>query len=268
MIIAVHGPTGVQGAPVVSQLLAAGHEVRAVARNPRDLPPGAHATIADLTDPDSLIAAYQGVDAVVLQLPLGFDNAMLTQAESVLKALSTNTIDHVIFNTSGPYPTRARGIPFLDARYQLIRDLPEVTPTFSIIGPAALYNEVLADPATTTDTEVRLPLPADMPVPWVAAADVASAIVELLAAPVPAQLIAGPEELTGPEVAAVLSSVRGREIRWRTVDLAEYEQLMTPYLGAELAAGMAGSFAVVDADEVDPALNRPGSTTLRDWAAV
>ena len=58
-IIAVHGATGSQGAPVAAAFRAAGHDVRAVTR----------ANGADLLDRASLDAAYAGADAVVLTAP-------------------------------------------------------------------------------------------------------------------------------------------------------------------------------------------------------
>jgi len=38
MLIAVHGATGTQGAPVVRRLLADGHRVRAIGRDPEGDP--------------------------------------------------------------------------------------------------------------------------------------------------------------------------------------------------------------------------------------
>ncbi|MCO1574480.1 NAD(P)H-binding protein [Crossiella sp. SN42] len=266
MIIAVHGATGLQGAPVVRQLLAQSHEVRALARNPHHAPAGAHPTPVDLADPASLAAAYRGADVVVVQFPVIFSEVILAQADAILKALSGNKVEHVIFNTSAGIQRTETGHPFLDARFRLIRDLPELAPTVSVLGPAALYNEVLADPWTVAGNEIRHPLPPELALPWVAAEDVATAIGELLTEPVSAQLIGGPEDLTGFQVAQVLSAVLGRELRWRTTEIEEFRELMTPHLGAEVAAGVAGSYTAVTADTMDPALVRRGTTSLRDWA--
>jgi nucleoside-diphosphate-sugar epimerase len=51
MIVVVHGGAGAQGRPVVDQLLAAGHTVRAVSRgtDPSRLPAGLHAPISTRT---------------------------------------------------------------------------------------------------------------------------------------------------------------------------------------------------------------------------
>ncbi|MGW4844940.1 NAD(P)H-binding protein [Nocardia brasiliensis] len=67
----VIGATGHVGGQVVSQLAAAGAQVRAVARNPAAarLPEAVEVVRGDLTDPDALAAALAGIDAVYLTWP-------------------------------------------------------------------------------------------------------------------------------------------------------------------------------------------------------
>ncbi|HET8964829.1 MAG TPA: NAD(P)H-binding protein [Candidatus Acidoferrum sp.] len=66
--ILVIGATGTVGRQVVSQLIAAGSQVRAMARNPDDakLPPQVQVVRGDLTVPESLDACLDDVDAVFL----------------------------------------------------------------------------------------------------------------------------------------------------------------------------------------------------------
>ncbi|ASO21701.1 uncharacterized protein YbjT (DUF2867 family) [Actinoalloteichus hoggarensis] len=72
--VLVAGATGNVGRPLVEQLVAAGHHVRALTRDPRkaDLPAGAEAVAGNLADPAGLAAAFDGVDAAHL---IGFDGA-------------------------------------------------------------------------------------------------------------------------------------------------------------------------------------------------
>lgn len=67
-MILVTGATGNVGRPLVDQLLADGHAVRAVTRDAAkaNLPAGAEVVQADPSDPDSLATALQGVTAVFL----------------------------------------------------------------------------------------------------------------------------------------------------------------------------------------------------------
>lgn len=79
MKVAVVGATGVIGTSAVRALVAAGHDVFALARTPDRADSlesrGATAVSADLFDHDSLVALFEGCDAVVnaaTRIPVGF----------------------------------------------------------------------------------------------------------------------------------------------------------------------------------------------------
>lgn len=263
LTVAVHGATGSQGSAALRSLLAAGHNVRAVARRPHGLPSGVEAAPADLLDIDALVAAYAGVDAVALQLPMVFDDGAMAQVRAVLAALEKAAVPRVVFNTSAAVPDVMIGVPFIDARVHLIAELPNVVETSAAVGPAAMYAENLVAPWSAplvAAGEVLYPLPAETPVPWVAADDVAAVMVETLTmtAPPLVQLVGGPEDLTGEQVGAALGA------RWRSVTPDEYELMMRPHVGAAVAAGVAGSYRNLGPV---PASFRRGTTSLRDWAA-
>lgn len=66
--VLVVGATGSIGRWVVSEALAEGYAVRALVRDTsraRKLPPGAEQVVGDLTRPETLAAAVEGIDAVV-----------------------------------------------------------------------------------------------------------------------------------------------------------------------------------------------------------
>ena len=68
MRILVTGATGNVGRPLVAQLHEAGHEVRALTRNPANagFPPGVQAVAGDLSDTGTLEDAFHGVNAIHL----------------------------------------------------------------------------------------------------------------------------------------------------------------------------------------------------------
>lgn len=74
------GATGNVGRPLVEQLLAAGHRVRALTRNPdkANLPAGAEVVAGNLAETASLSAALSGVSAVHLISFNGEDFSPLT----------------------------------------------------------------------------------------------------------------------------------------------------------------------------------------------
>ncbi|GAA2639291.1 NAD(P)H-binding protein [Actinomadura fulvescens] len=279
-LIVVHGASGVQGAPVVRHLLAAGHGVRALTRRRRTTPldPAVRALPVDLLDTDALARAYREADAVVVQLPLVFDpEVALAQAESVLRALRAGDVRRVVFNSGSTLPPGPVGVPFVDVRVMLAARLAEQVPTVSVVGPAATYMENLIAPWSAPRVragELAYPLDAEAPVPWVALDDVAATIVDLLgmASPPALQVVNGPKALVGEEAAAELTAALGHEVRWRTIEPDEYERMLAPHLGNEAAAGIAAAYTppppgTPPAPAPDPAVFRTGATTLGDWAS-
>ena len=76
MVALVIGATGSIGRLVVEEATKAGHRVRALVRDPRksrDLPQGTAVVVGDVTKPETLPTAVDGVDAIVFTL--GSDGA-------------------------------------------------------------------------------------------------------------------------------------------------------------------------------------------------
>src|ERR1700754_2541 len=85
--ILVTGATGNVGRPLVSLLAEAGHNVRALTRDPDTarLPAGVTAVRGDLTDPGSLDAALDGVEAVFLLWPFVTAHGAAPIVEAITK---------------------------------------------------------------------------------------------------------------------------------------------------------------------------------------
>lgn len=280
LTIVLHGATGTQGRPVLRRLLANGHTVRAAVRHPdrADLPPGARPVVADLLDGDALAKAYAGADAVVVQLPLVFAaDLAVPQAECVLAALRTAGVPRAVLNVGGPLVPHPVGVPYVDARAVLAAGLPRAVPTATVVGPVGPYLENLSAPwsaGRVAAGELAYPLPAQAPVPWTALDDLAAVIADVLSSDVPpaVRLVAGPASLTGEQAAAELSAALDRRVRWQTITAEEYGERLTPHLGAEAGAGIAGFYAppppgAPPLPAPDPATVHAGVTTLREWAA-
>jgi uncharacterized protein YbjT (DUF2867 family) len=102
---AITGASGNTGAVVATDLLARGHEVRAIGRDARRLQPlaaaGAEPFVADLTDTERLAAAFSGVQAVYAMMPpdlasedyLAFQNRI---SESVAAAIERAGVEFVV----------------------------------------------------------------------------------------------------------------------------------------------------------------------------
>ncbi len=279
LLIAVHGATGVQGAAVARRLLHDGHYVRAVARRPArslGMPMGCDPFSADVADVDALARAYAGADAVYVQLPLVFDEIAIVQAERVAEALRREEVRRVVFNAGGPLPAEPVGLPYLDARVALARALKEGRSTATLLGPAGPYMENLAAPWSAplvSDGVIAHPLPAELPLPWVALADLAEHVAAAVRGPGhQRRLIGGPRALTGHEAADALSVALARPVRWETIEPAEYEEMLRPHLGDHAAEGLSRNYGALAAGlplaEPEPVDLRCGRTGLGAWAST
>lgn len=275
--VIVHGATGIQGVAIVRGLLSAGHRVRGIVRtSPAALHPDAEPVHADLLDPESLAAAYAGADAVIVQLPLVFTDLAVRQSEAVLAGLRKAGVERVVFNTGTVLPPAPIGVPFVDARVLLSAELTRGAEAATVVAPARQYMENLVAPWSAPLVragQLAYPLPRELPVPWVALDDLGSTVADLItaAAPPPLRIVAGPQMLTGDEVAAELSTVLGHPVRWNSISPEAYREMLAPHLGAEAAAGVAGVYTppppgTPAPPEPDPSALVTGATTLRDWA--
>ena len=86
MRILVTGATGKVGRHLAAQLHGSGHTVRALTRNPAsaELPAGIEAIAGDLTDINSLEAAFEGMDAIHL-ITFGGEGEDLTNGTEIVR---------------------------------------------------------------------------------------------------------------------------------------------------------------------------------------
>jgi uncharacterized protein YbjT (DUF2867 family) len=250
LLVLVHGGTGVQGAPLVRELLHRGHRPVVLTRNPdaTRLPEGVRAVEGDLTDPDSLRAAYAGVDAVALlvpaMLPHGVDRQRL--GENAIVAAETAGVSRIVWNASGPIPARPTGDAVADARLPVLARLARSPVPYVVLEPQTYLENLLAPwtaPGIAQRDELVNAIPADRRTGWISVDDLAVLQVAALeASPVlePRCPIAYPDPPTGAELAALFSRALGRSIRYREVTpgaLGEaVGQVYGPFAGKAIAA--------------------------------
>jgi uncharacterized protein YbjT (DUF2867 family) len=263
--VAVHGGTGTQGSVIARRLGAAGWRIR-----PLD------SRAVNLTDVDSVVRAYDGVDAVVAQLPLVFDPVAVTYAETLLAALAKAGVPRAVFNPGMALPPVPVGVPYVDARVLLAQRLPAAVDIASVTGPAGPYLENVTQPWSRRRISERgqlaYPLPATAPVPWVTLDDIGDAVAAALDQPRPpaVTVLAGPHAVTGDRLAAAVGAAAGRDVRWTPLTPTEYEHLLTPVVGAAAAAGVASVYEQMAAGPPPPppptGVLRLAPTTVEEWA--
>jgi uncharacterized protein YbjT (DUF2867 family) len=243
--VLVYGGTGTQGSPVVEQLLDAGWSVRAVTRDAERgqnwAARGAEVVSADLGQPETLKAANEGVDRVVLQLPLQYDFALHEEyGRNAIDAARAAGVELVVFNTS------AHVIPDTDVHiYQVRQDVVDYLQSSgvaSIVLRPTFYMEILLgpwiQPGIVNNGVVAFPLPADFPMSWVSAGEMAAYSVAALDRPDLAGRtfdIGGPEALTGDAIASQFAELLEKSVSYLPIPPDDYEQALAPIFGPTVA---------------------------------
>jgi nucleoside-diphosphate-sugar epimerase len=247
---------GSQGSPVASLLTAAGHDVR----------PATRASGADLLDAASLAAPYDGGDAVVLQLPLVYDERALEMAANAARAAERAGVAHLVINASGPVPPEPIGVPFIDARHiAASADVPLVT----LLQPTTYMDNLLAPwsaGAVLDEGVARYPMPADAPLYWVATSDVAQAVLRAIESGVAGWFALPGPTATGHEAAAALGRGLGRPVRWETISPEAFGDLMRPFAGDHAADGTAAVYRMLASQPPGPPLDPGPAREALGWA--
>jgi len=120
MKLTIVAATGGIGRHLVEQAVAAGHDVTAVARTPREMPAGVRALAVDLTRPDmpALASAVRGADAVLSALgprnPRADAGITSQGTRAIVAAMHTGQVRRIVIVSAapvGPVPVPGRPTP-------------------------------------------------------------------------------------------------------------------------------------------------------------
>jgi uncharacterized protein YbjT (DUF2867 family) len=221
----VFGPTGAQGAPVVARLLAAGHRVRAVARDTGKIrakwSDRVEAVAVDLADAPSVAKALSGVDGAFLHLPLALSAEQAqANAAGLIGGLAQSDLPLAVWTISGYGLEALPDISFVAAGRHITAGLQATGKPLITLRPT-IYTENLRWPhvwARIKDEGIfdYPPVRSDRPLSWTDLDDQAAIAVAALSRPDLAGTstdIATPGALTGQELAAVFGRLLNREVR-------------------------------------------------------
>ncbi|MER8955862.1 NmrA family NAD(P)-binding protein [Mesorhizobium sp. M0833] len=242
---------GAQGSAIVQACRAAGATVRVLLRKgaPDPFGDGVNIVRGDLADARRLGLACLGVDAVALTLPLDASpEEIVRYGRNMLTAARETEVKLMVFNTSS-YVSRLSGTALMDAKMELI-DMIKASGLPSIILKPTLYMSNVATPwgapAIMHHHVFPYPLPADFQTSWISWGDMAAYVVEAMRRPELAGAsfdIGGPEALTGPQMADILSDIIGREIEYYPVPLGDFATRLTAMLGKKSADQVVAHYA-------------------------
>jgi uncharacterized protein YbjT (DUF2867 family) len=234
-MFAITGITGQVGGATARGLLGAGHNVRAVLRDPKKgsewVTQGCEVALAEMTDSAALAGAFSDADGVFVLIPPVFDPAPgFAEVRRVIAALVealdlTRPKRVVCLSTIGAQATRAN----------LLNQLGLVEEALGTLGlPIAflraawfMENNAAAVRVAMTGGVIRSHLqPLDKPVPMVATTDIGRVAAELLCERWEGRRIVeleGPRRVSPEEIAADLSGILDRQVRVEAVPRAEWE---------------------------------------------
>ena len=244
LTIVVTGATGQQGGHLVRRLLAQGHHVRALTRNPEGLgaralhEAGAQIFAADLDHDRGLSGPLQGADAAFL-VTTPFERgaeAEVTQARHFGRAARAAGLPHLVYSSVTEAMTRSP-VEHFAAKGRAEAVLRELELPMTIIGAPPFLDNVIASWHLPWLRQGIFAVPGamDMPMQWVATADIAAMAayaIEHRDALVGRRVDIASDEISGREMMATLERGLGQTLRHEPKRFADLD----PMLGRLFAA--------------------------------
>lgn len=235
-MILVVGSTGVVGSDICRRLVAAGQPVRALVRTSSDPARvaamqglGIEIVTGDLTQPETLVPACQGIESVICSIS-GVANGLLAAAR--LSGVGRLVYISVSFAVDGGPITAAKRN---DEQAIAASGLP-----FTILRPT-YFMETWLSARMGFDYENSRALfygPGDSPVSWVAAGDVARFAVLSLNHPAAQNAIfeiGGPQTLSQRDVTRIFEQTTGKPFEIQMLSEARLDAAISSAGGSELA---------------------------------
>jgi uncharacterized protein YbjT (DUF2867 family) len=265
----------------VRAALAAAARVRILLRDGVANPFGGDVEVVrgDLANAASLRLATLGVDKVVLTLPQAADPVMAAGfGRNAIAAAEAAGVKLLVWNSGGPVPPTPTGIAVMDCALAVARSVRE-SPVPSITLRPTLCMDSLTAPSVASailhNGILAHPLPRESRVSWISGSDLAASAAAALQRPDLAGRtfdLGGPQALTGPETAEILSIAVGRRVAYVPVPLSYYAAGSGAGRTGDAVGGLYAWLRRQPAAPlaVDPALARAElpirPTTLSDWA--
>ena len=266
--ILVTGATGNVGRHVVTQLAHAGLKVRALVRDPSraGLPEGVEVVRGDLTAPETLAPALDGVESVFLIWP-GF---AAQTARPVVDEIARHARRIVYLSAQG---AELEGDEPGIFHQEVERVIRQSRLSWTFLRPTGFATNTLGWAEAIRQGVVRWPYGRASRT-LIHERDIAAVAVHVLTSAGhggAAYALSGPERLTQAEQVAIIGEVIGREVRWEDQPPQEAREYLLAAWGDAtfVDAALAGWGSFVDTpeevtDTVDKLLGRP-ALTFREW---
>ena len=252
MVIAVTTPTGNVGRHVVAGLLRAGVRPRVLLRDPAGLEPAiadrVDAVVVDQRDADSVLTATTGVDVLYWVSPSVWHAdpvaAHARTGQIAARAVTANGIRRVVFQSSVGAERRS-GAGEIDGLARIEEALDAAGADVAHLRCGFFFTNLLHELDAIAAGVLRVALPVDRPMPWVAPRDVADVAVGRLLNPHwsgrVVQAVHGPGDLSWEQAVAIVADVCSRPLRVEQVpDDRMRSDLADAGMGPELIEAVMG----------------------------
>jgi uncharacterized protein YbjT (DUF2867 family) len=233
-LILVTGATGQQGGAVARALINKGQKIRVMTRNPEKAAglakAGAVVVKGDLTNEADLQAALRGIDGV-FAMSTPFEAGMDTEVrQGVLLADAAKQagVAHYVYTSVGS-AHRHTGIPHFESKWEVEQHIGKIGLPATILRPVFFMENFTTYSKPSPEGVLNMPMRPDRRLAMVAVKDIgqfgAAAFIRPKDFLGQAIDLAG-DELTIPEVAALLTKATGRLIRFQEFPLDQVEAAM------------------------------------------
>ncbi|CCH31117.1 NAD(P)H-binding protein [Actinosynnema sp. NPDC047251] len=269
--ILVTGATGNVGGQVVRQLLAAGLAPRALTRGTTGFPEGVEVVRGDHTDPATIRAVAEGVDAVFLMWPSPDTGSAAEVARAIaanasrVVLLSTGAVDDRLAEQTNPighfHAVVERAVVESGVRWTFLRAHGFAANTRAWAGQVRAGDEVRGAYGQAAHTLLH-------------EADIAAVAVRALTEDGHDEAkyqLTGPELLTRAEQVRAIGEAIGRPLRWHEVD-PDDDRTYAGLLPDDVARQVIGGFAELVDHPVPPTsdvadVTHAPARTFREWLA-
>ncbi|RKG92215.1 NAD-dependent epimerase/dehydratase family protein [Corallococcus sp. CA053C] len=274
MSIVINTPNGNIGRPLVQKLLASGRKVTIISRNPEKVSDlvkqGAKLVQGSIEDKATLDAALEGAEALFWLSPPPTRPDFVTWAANVAQQAAASVKAHgvkrvVVLSSVGAQ--NGPGTGPVSALKPVEEAFKAVSPNVTSLRAGFFMENFLRDvQALAKAGHIYNATAPEKTFPMVAVADIATKAAEVLT---DASWtghrnlgVHGPQDLTYPEAAAILTQALGRPVKYMQVGL---EDLRGSMKGMGLPAWMADAFTemygAIKEGRMDPAEPRSKETT-------
>lgn len=231
--VLVVGATGNQGGAVTTAAINDGHSVIAFTRDSggdkeaRLVEQGVDLAVGSLDEVDSIVRAAEGVDAMfAMTTPFAGLETEVRHGFNIAEAARAAEVPHLVFSSVSDAENHTR-IGHFDSKWRIEERIGELGVPTTVVAPVFFMDNFLF-PMNTADIaagRLRQAVAADQPLQMVAANDIGLVAAMVMGSPdrfIGERISIAGDDLTGPEMARILSRVTGRTVEYQT---QPYEEL-------------------------------------------